>query len=268
MEDNSASPPTEREKWTAEQRFRERELTLAEGSAQRAQEELDLKTREHAASGWKNPVVVAILAATVAGLGNAIVAYTNGRLQRDLEVTKAEHARMLEMIKTGDADKAAENLKFLVDTGLISDPDVLKKLEDFLETRQEGRGPALPAPNKGDVDDVKRIQDVEGTDPLRAAAKSVGQVFVFEGSRQVTKCTAFLVDVDVVLTAGYCIQFAGTSPTSYVFEIGSGASRSKFTSIGLPLEVQNGMKEGQPNYGLVRMAGEPGKKHGFFALVI
>ena len=35
---------------------------------------------------------------------------------------------MLEMIKTGDADKAAENLRFLVDTGLISDPTVLEKL--------------------------------------------------------------------------------------------------------------------------------------------
>ena len=266
MDDNSLSPPSEREKWAAEQRFRERELVVAERRAQLEKEELELKAREHAAAGWKSPVVVAILAATVAGAGNAIVAYTNGRLQRDLEVTKAEHARMLEMIKTGDADKAAENLRFLVDTGLISDPVVLTKLEDFLETRKEGSGPALPAPARSDGDDVKKIQDIEVSDPLRTAANSVGQVFVFEGSRQVTKCTAFLVDVDIVLTAGYCIQFAGTSPTSYVLELGSGPSKFRFASTGAPLEVQNGMKAGQPNYALVRVSGLPGKKYGFLRL--
>lgn len=266
MDDNSLSPPTERERWVAEQRFKERELSVSERRATLAQQELDLKAREHVASGWRNPVVVAILAATLAGVGNAIVAYTNGSLQRDLEITKAEHARMLEMIKTGDADKAAENLRFLVDTGLIGDPAVLKKLENFLETREEGSGPTLPAPTGTNAEEVKKIQDIEGSDPLRTAARSVGQIFVFEGNRQVTKCTAFLVAVDIVLTAGYCIQFAGSSPTSYIFQVGSGPSRSKFKSTGVPLDVQNGMKDGQPNYALVRLIGEPGKTHGFLHL--
>ena len=77
MKDNSLSPPTELEKWAAEQAFRERELVVAERGATLAHDELHLKAREHAASGWRSPVVVAILAATVAGIGNAVVAYTN-----------------------------------------------------------------------------------------------------------------------------------------------------------------------------------------------
>ena len=47
---------------------------------------------------------------------------------RILEESKAEAARILEVIKTGNnSDKAAVNLKFLVDAGLISDPDRREK---------------------------------------------------------------------------------------------------------------------------------------------
>ena len=46
-----------------------------------------------------------------------------------MEETKAEAARILEVIKTGDADKAAANLKFLADMGLISDVDRLQHIQ-------------------------------------------------------------------------------------------------------------------------------------------
>jgi hypothetical protein len=45
------------------------------------------------------------------------------------------------MIKTGDLDKAADNLQLLVDTGLISNPS---RLIDFLNRRTPGNGPVLP----------------------------------------------------------------------------------------------------------------------------
>ncbi len=134
----SDHPPSERDKWEKELSFKERELLLKEG-------ELDLKKKEHSVSGWKSPVVVAILAATVAALGNALVSMTNGKLQRELEDQKSEQARILEMIKTGDPDKAAENLKFLLDAGLISNPEIAAKLGTFLSKRQPGSGPTLPA---------------------------------------------------------------------------------------------------------------------------
>jgi hypothetical protein len=49
------------------------------------------------------------------------------------------------MIKTGSADKAAENLAFLVQAGLIESPTRLSAIRGFLETRQPGSGPTLPS---------------------------------------------------------------------------------------------------------------------------
>ena len=48
------------------------------------------------------------------------------------------------MIKTGDTEKAADNLKFLVDAGLVSDADRRKNIRNFLADRPAGTGPALP----------------------------------------------------------------------------------------------------------------------------
>src|SRR5262249_44334972 len=87
--------------------------------------------------------------------GNAAAIWLTGRSQHDLETTKAEQARgleegkaeaarILEMIKTGDPEKAADNLKFLLDAGLISDADRRKNIQNFLAHRPAGKGPALP----------------------------------------------------------------------------------------------------------------------------
>jgi hypothetical protein len=132
----------EREKWRNEFELRKRELVL--------------KEREASRSRWSSPLVLAVLAAAMAGLGNASAIWLNGMEQRKLETekaeqarnieeTKAEAARILEVIKTGnDPDKAAENLKFLVDAGLISDEYRRKSIQVFLDTRKAGQGPALP----------------------------------------------------------------------------------------------------------------------------
>src|SRR5262245_22115301 len=72
-------------------------------------QEPDLKQKEQQRSNWSNPLVVAILAAAVAGLSNALVATINGGLQRQIEESKAaesvrieesrsEAGRILEMI--------------------------------------------------------------------------------------------------------------------------------------------------------------------------
>jgi hypothetical protein len=132
----------EREKWLGEYELRKREI--------------EIKEREQSRSRWSNPVVLAVLAAALAGLGNAAATWLNGMEQRKLETgraeqarimeeTKAEAVRILEVIKTGDADKAAANLKFLVDTGLISNADRLLHIQTYLDARLAGKGPALPA---------------------------------------------------------------------------------------------------------------------------
>jgi hypothetical protein len=64
-----------------------------------------------------------------------------------MEETKAEAARILEVIKAGDADKAAGNLSFLVKTGLIASADRVRSIQTFIANRHAGEGPALPAAN-------------------------------------------------------------------------------------------------------------------------
>ena len=90
-------------------------------------------------------MVVAIIAATIAATGNAIVTVVNGIYQRELEDRKAEQTRILEMIKTGDPDKAADNLQFLLEAGLITDPGRIANIRGFLAARKPGSGPALPS---------------------------------------------------------------------------------------------------------------------------
>jgi hypothetical protein len=139
----------EQQKWRDEYKLKRDEYQLKS-------RELDLKQQEQQRSKWTNPLVVAILAAAVAGLGSAVVAMINGRLQRDIEQSKAaeslrieesrsEAVRILEMIKTGEPDKAAGNLEFLIETGLISNKERVAQIQHYLSTRQPGTGPYLPA---------------------------------------------------------------------------------------------------------------------------
>ena len=130
----------EREKWRVDVSFRERELAL--------------KERDSARARWSNPLALAIFAAAVAAAGNAGVAWLNGREQRaveslrasqtlELEERKAEASRILEIIKTADPDKAANNLQFLIDTGLIINPSRLVEMKTYLANRKPGQGPTV-----------------------------------------------------------------------------------------------------------------------------
>ena len=50
----------------------------------------------------------------------------------------------MEVIKTADTEKAAENLAFLLDAGLIADDARKAALKTFLENRKPGEGPSIP----------------------------------------------------------------------------------------------------------------------------
>jgi hypothetical protein len=156
----------EREKWQADIRLREREIAIREREQDIKDRELQAKIDEQIRSRWTNPLVLAVLAAALAATGNAGVAVINGILQRSierdratsqiefearkaeenrlLEEAKGESARILEVIKTNEPDKAAVNLNFLLQTGLITNKDRRESLARFLETRKPGQGPVLP----------------------------------------------------------------------------------------------------------------------------
>ena len=146
---SSADAPTEREKWQAECNFRERELRRSEVETDIKREELKLRRDELGRSRLTNPLFLAVAAAAIAAAGNGYVAYTNGISQRELEDRKSEQARIQEMIKTGDPDTAARNLQFLVDSGLIADPDRVAALKQYLRGRKPGSGAVLPETSGG-----------------------------------------------------------------------------------------------------------------------
>lgn len=137
----------EREKWQAEIAIRKNELLLKEREQNNRDAELLLKTQDHRASAWRNPLIIAIFATALAAAGNAAVAFINGMLQRDLESMKADSARLIESMKTGDVEKSAENLGILSRLGLISDPKVATKIQTYLANRKVGTGFSLPAPD-------------------------------------------------------------------------------------------------------------------------
>jgi CDP-diacylglycerol pyrophosphatase len=146
----------ERQKWAQEAEFRGRELLIKEQELAARAQEMRVKEEEGRKSRLWNPLVLAILGATLAAAGNAVVTVINGRDLRELErqkdnatvtleTMKAEAARVLELVKTADPDKAATNLQFLLDAGLLSDKVMTSSLKAYLAARMPGQGVALPS---------------------------------------------------------------------------------------------------------------------------
>ena len=117
--------------------------TIAETEVKVEAEAVGPEVRRIAAKtgNWSSPIVLAIFAAAVAGFGNAVVLWWNGQL----EDRRAEHARILEVIKTGNVKQAAENLEFLVQVGLVASPTVSERIKLYAANAKSGVGPALPA---------------------------------------------------------------------------------------------------------------------------
>jgi V8-like Glu-specific endopeptidase len=258
----------EHEKWQAEKAFRERELSIKEREQVNGEAELELKRKEQASSGWRSPLVVAIIAATMAAVGNAVVSIVNGNLQRQLENQKSEQTRILEMIKTNNPDKAAENLGFLLEAGLISDPEQQTKLKQFLATRKPGTGPSLPsqAP-QGTIggitgtDDAVDVKELAEDSSLKKQSVAVGQIKVLTKDNMSLQCTAFLIGDDLALTASFCIEEASSAELS----MPDGSTQFPVYRVNLPpLEIVSN-PDGL-NYALLRVDGKPGVKHGVLRL--
>lgn len=140
----------EREKWTEDCKFRDREINIKN-------RKLDLKVREERRSRWLNPLAIAIFSAAVVGAVNILQNYLTAGAQLNLETQKAKWAResedikaeadrILQAIKTNnDPDKAAANLEFLVNSGLIANPNIRESIKTYIQKRKPGQGVALPA---------------------------------------------------------------------------------------------------------------------------
>lgn len=78
---------------------------------------------------WTNPLTIAIVAAALAGFSNAWIAYENNRAQLALEAKRAESERILEMLKAGEPGRVRENLRFLLQLGLVQDEELRRRIE-------------------------------------------------------------------------------------------------------------------------------------------
>jgi hypothetical protein len=124
----------EHEKWREEIRLRERELQIKEQEQRTRDAELELKRRELGWSRWTNPLVVAIFVAAVAAFGNIIASVHTSREQRQLEESKNEAARVLEMIKSKEPERT-EGLGFLLGSGLIANQATRNQVSSYINSK-------------------------------------------------------------------------------------------------------------------------------------
>lgn len=127
----SARLEFEKEKFLKDLSLREREILLKEQDLNR--------------SKWNNPLVLAATTAALALSGNLLATWFNNNNQLRAERSKSEATLILEMIKTADPVKATNNLKFLVEAGLVSDPDQVLRLNTYFQKRKPAEGPVLPS---------------------------------------------------------------------------------------------------------------------------
>ena len=123
-------------RWRAELALKEREIRVKET-------EVEIKVREDARSRYTNPLFLAFMAAALAAGGNAFVAGYNAREQRKLEDQKTESNLIIEVVKINNPDKAAANLAFLLDTGLVAEGPRREHIKSYLTNRRSGQHPLL-----------------------------------------------------------------------------------------------------------------------------
>jgi hypothetical protein len=120
-------PSLEESRFAQETADRDRELKLRE-------REVSAREAELKRSRWWNPMVIGLFVATLGLIGNFTVALINNwntvRVAKDndtatqaVERHRAQSNLVLEAIKTGDSNKACENLTFFVSLKLLDDED-------------------------------------------------------------------------------------------------------------------------------------------------
>jgi hypothetical protein len=123
----------------------ERKLTLEERKLDSEIEfrrlEYEAKTKE---SGWLaklfTPLTTTILAGIVTVAGTVAGTLLQGRNSLQLEREKQQHELVLKMISVGDQQQAQANLRFLAESGLVSDDHLAQKI-----LKAEAK-PVLPPP--------------------------------------------------------------------------------------------------------------------------
>ena len=143
--------PTDREKFEFDKRVRSKELELKQAETTRLAE-------ESKRSRLTNPFVVAVVGATLVGIGNAVVSVVNAKYQRAvtvinagyqralsdstnqnqgyLESVRAENTNVLEVIKLGDPDKVRNGLCLLLKLNTIKSSTTSSAIQSYVTDHQ------------------------------------------------------------------------------------------------------------------------------------
>ncbi len=85
----------------------------------------------------------AIWVAVMALVADAFVAIVEANNSQIIQLKEAEADRILEAIRSGNPDVAAENLEFLLRAGLVTDRATAQGLVEYLRKREPGEGAYL-----------------------------------------------------------------------------------------------------------------------------
>ena len=120
-----------------------RDRSVPESEPEPRPQEADPRRSDAEKSSSRGPILIAVWTAAIAAIGNGVVSWFNGQQMHRLESTKAQSAVILEVVKTNSPDKAANNLAFLVEIGVISQEQAGERLRNYLKTRVAGQGPSI-----------------------------------------------------------------------------------------------------------------------------
>lgn len=138
----------EREKWAEELELRKREVAI--------------KERENSSAQWKNPILVSIVSAAVAGTIGILANHFDSQSKIALEERKSDLALLTSLIKSDDKTVVSDNLRFLVDAKVIRNEELRGDLAAYLENTSVSELPAISTRliNRGNVAQVDVCKDI------------------------------------------------------------------------------------------------------------
>jgi len=136
----SPSPPLVDDQKKRELDLRERELAARE-------RELGAREAEIKRSPWLNPLVIALVGATLGLIGNAVIVVLNNRNSLVLERARMQSNLILEVSKS-DQQNNCKNLIFFVEVGFLEDTGGRIRHTCFYEPQQ---APTLGQPQQASV---------------------------------------------------------------------------------------------------------------------
>lgn len=266
-----------------------KKLEILGREVQVKERELAHRIAEAEKNAWKSPIVVAVFAAAIGAIGNAVITYYSSFLDRqsaadeyersvELADRAAEQERILEMIKIGGPDQVKNNLGFLMDAGLVIDADTVKSIRTYYDGRAPGTGPgastgvdrlfSAPDANPAFVgcgSDLKIVPantsiSKDSADQLAEIAAATGRIEITGSPNSTWAGTGFLVHSNLFLTTRHIVETFSTDGIinpGIQIEINLDATIGCFEARRLAVEKIAFVSDTTLDFALLRVAPSP-----------